>query len=202
MRFKSFVVLLFATLLAVSAYADVKRDASEFVDEIGRNALAVMEDGEKTKEEKTTELESLFEKTVDIDAIGKFVLGRNWRIATEEQKKNYLETYRTFLIKHYTSNLSEFSNVNFKVTKVLPEDSGGSVVTMRITRPKAEDIVVDYTIRKKADDGLKVYDITIEGVSMITTQRSEFSSVVEQKGIDYLIAQLAEKSKKEEKTIN
>ena len=71
-----------------------------------------------------------------------------------------------------------------------PDDSGGNVVTMRIKRPQAEDVVVEYSIRQKEGDGLKVYDIIVEGVSMLTTQRSEFNSVVSQKGLDYLIAQL------------
>lgn len=181
--------------------ADGKNEASAFSDELGHKALAIITDKANSKDIKRTKLEKLFQQNVDIDWIGKFVLGRYWRDATDEQKKSYLSNYKAFLIKHYTSNLTEYSDANFEVTKTAPEDGGGSVVTVRIKRPQAEDVVVYYTVRKKDGEGLKVYDIVVEGVSMITTQRSEFGSVVSQKGLDYLIAQLAERSKTEEKSV-
>ena len=202
MNLKSFAALFLATFISISAHADDKDAASKFVNDIGKQAVSILGDRDKSKEEKTTALEAMFENTVDIEWIGKFVLGRGWKSATDTQKQSYMNNYKSFLIKHYTANLTEFSSVDFKITRITPEDNGGNVVTMKIERPNQEDIVVDYTIRKKPNDGFKVYDITIEGVSMITTQRSEFASVVEQNGIDYLIAQLEQRSKKEEKRIN
>ena len=202
MNLKSVVALVVAAFISISANASDKEEASKFVGEIGKQAVSILSNNDSSKDEKTTALQSMFENTVDIEWIGKFVLGRGWRTATDAQKQSYMNNYKSFLIKHYTANLSEFSSVDFKITRITPDDNGGNIVTMKIQRPNQEDIVVDYTIRKKPNDGLKVYDITIEGVSMITTQRSEFASVVEQNGIDYLIAQLAERSKKEEKRIN
>jgi phospholipid transport system substrate-binding protein len=181
------------------AYGDDKANAGAFADELGHKALAVISDSKLSKQAKLSKLETLFQQNVDIDWIGKFVLGRFWRGATESQKQQYLVNYKKFLIRHYTSNLTEFTNADFQVTKVTPEDQGapanqgGFVVSMRIKRPEAEDTLVDYTVRK-ADGGFKVYDIIVEGVSMITTQRSEFASVASQQGVDYLIAQLERRS--------
>jgi len=193
---KLFAVFFLCLTLATSApaLADDKDAASAFANDLGHKALGIISDGSLTKEDKQSKLEVLFEQNVDIDWIGKFVLGRHWRSASDEQKKAYLDSYRTFTIKHYTSNLSDFTNTNFEVTKVRPDSNGGYVVTMRIKRPQAEDIVAEYTIRQKNGDGLKVYDIIVEGVSMITTQRDEFGSVVSQKGLDYLISQLKRRS--------
>lgn len=190
--------LWFAVSAATFSWADDKGDAEAFANELGHKALAVITDTSLSKLEKRSQLEVLFEQNVDIDWIGRFVLGRYWRGASDQQKQDYLAHYKTFLIKHYTSNLTEFTDANFVVTKVEPEERGGNVVTMRLKRPKSEDTIVSYTVRKKASGELGVYDIVVEGVSMITTQRSEFSSVASQKGLDYLIAQLAERSKTEE----
>ncbi len=181
--------------------ADSKKQASDFANSLGHKALDVITSS-ASKEDKQSKLEELFVENVDIEAIAKFVLGRNWKVATDEQKTAYLENYKTFIIAHYTSNLTEFTDANFEVTKVTADDRGGNVVTMHLKRPNADDVVVDYTVRKGSDGALKVYDITVEGVSMITTQRSEFSSVVSQHNLDYLISQLAERSKKEEKPAN
>jgi phospholipid transport system substrate-binding protein len=202
---RSLIALLatcfFCVALAVASpsLADDKADANAFADDLGHKALAVILDKSLSKDAKRTRLETLFQENVDIDWIGKFVLGRFWRSATEQQKHDYLTNYKTFLIKHYTSNLSEFTDANFEVVKVVPEERGGNVVTLHLKRANAEDTVVNYTVRKKADGKLNVYDIVVEGVSMITTQRSEFSSVVSQKGLDYLIAELGNRSKTSEK---
>jgi phospholipid transport system substrate-binding protein len=184
-------------IVSLPAHAEDTKEVTEFANNLGNQAIAIITNKSLAEDARRTQLEALFVKNVDIDWIGKFVLGRYFRDTTDDQKKQYLTNYRTFLIKHYTSNLTEFTDANFEVIKVAPAETGGDTVTMRLKRPNAEDTIVDYTVRKEDDGSLKVYDIIVEGVSMITTQRSEFGSVVSQKGMDYLIAQLAERSKTE-----
>jgi phospholipid transport system substrate-binding protein len=193
--FFAFLILCFLSVSPFTANADDKSDASAFTTNIGKQALAIIVDKGKAKEEKNAALEQLFVKNVDIDWIGKFVVGRYWRTASDEQKKQYLANYKAFLISHYTSNFAEFTNANFEVTKVIDDGNGGELVTMRIKRPQAEDIIVEYTIRKSQSDGLKVYDITVEGVSMISTQRSDFTSYISQNSFDALVSQLAARAK-------
>ncbi len=196
---KFWTVIMLATCLAFgnpsASRADDKEAAKQFANNLGTQAMGVITDGTLAKDAKRQKLEGLFEENVDINWIGKFVLGRYWRDASEEQKQQYLGNYKVFLIKHYTSNLTEFTDANFEVTKVEPEDRGGYVVTMNLKRPNAEDTVVSYTVRKNEAGKLNVYDLVVEGVSMITTQRSEFNSVVSQKGLDYLITELGNRGK-------
>lgn len=190
-----FLCLAFA--MSTSAKADSAADASAFANTLGKESLAIISNTGLSKVDQQAKLEELFQQNVDIDGIGKFVLGRHWKEATEAQQQEYLANYRTFTLKHYTSNLSDFTDTNFEVAKVKPDDNGGQVVTMRIKRPQREDTIIDFDVRLK-DGSFKVHDIIIEGVSMITTQRSEFNSVVSQKGLDYLIAQLKQRSVNED----
>ena len=191
---KFFAVVLLCVGASFAVHADDKQDATAFANDLGHKSLAVITDTGASKSDRQARLEELFQHSVDIDWIGQFVLGRYWRTATDEQKKRYIESYRAFTIKHYTANLSDFTNANFEVAKVRSDERGGNIVSMRIKRPNAEDVLTDFDVRPQAGDGLKVYDIIVEGVSMITTQRSEFSSVVSQKGLDYLISQLQQRA--------
>lgn len=199
MRFNRLLLTLLTLVcgmfsLSVSAADnDGRAEYSSFVNNLGKQALAVIT-GNGSKEQKNQELEKLFSQNVDIDWIGRFVLGRYFKTATDEQKQLYMNNYRNFIVTHYTSNFSEFTDANFEVTRVTGADDGGHIVTMRIKRPQAEDIIVDYSVKKDAAGGLKVYDITVEGVSMITTQRSDFNAVIQEKGLDYLISQLARRA--------
>ena len=191
------VFLLCLNLGTLPAYAEASQDAKTFADTLGHEAVNILGNTSLSQDDKRQKLEALFQQYVDIDWVGQFVLGRFWKSATDDQKARYLTNYRSFILTHYTSDLTEFTNVNFEVSKVVPDERGGNIVTVRIKRPNAEDTIVDYTVRTKEGQGLRVYDIAVEGVSMITTQRSEFNSVASQHGVDYLIDQLAERSKKD-----
>lgn len=199
LKFWTVVTLAACLAFAAPAMADERTEARQFANDLGKQALAVITNESLAKDVKRKQLEGLFEENVDINWIGKFVLGRGWREASEAQQQQYLANYKTFLIKHYTSNLTEFTDANFEVTRVEPEERGGYVVTMNLKRTGAEDAVVSYTVRKNEKGKLNVYDLVVEGVSMITTQRSEFNSVVSQKGLDYLITELGNRSKVTEK---
>lgn len=193
-KFFAVLLLCLSFASALPAQADEKQDAAAFANGLGQQSLAVITDSSLSKSAKQAKLEELFSQNVNIDWIGKFVLGRYWRAATDEQKQHYLAAYRAFTIKHYTANISDFTDANFQVAKVRPDDKGGNIVSMRIKRPHAEDILTDFDIRAQDGGGLKVCDIIVEGVSMITTQRSDFSSVVSQKGLDYLTQQLQQRA--------
>src|SRR5579871_218156 len=96
--FFAFVILCFFSVAPLSANADDKSDASAFVDNIGKQALAIITDKGKSKEEQTTELQDLFIKNVDIDWIGRFVVGRYWRTASDTQKTQYMANYKAFIV--------------------------------------------------------------------------------------------------------
>lgn len=193
-RLLAVLVMVFAGMFSASVYADEKADASAFVSELGKQALSVVK-GSQGDQGKEAALEKMFQENVDIEWIAKFVVGRNWKAATPEQQQQYLANYKAFLIAHYTSDFAKFTNANLEVTRVVPDNNGGQRVTMRIKRPQQEDVIAEYTVRKNDTGQYKVYDIIVEGVSMITTQRSDFSSAISQNGFDYLIKQLGERSK-------
>jgi phospholipid transport system substrate-binding protein len=94
------------------------------------------------------------------------------------------------LLKHYTSRFSDYSSGGFKVTNSRDDGEGEYTVSMQIIPPDSnEPVLVDYRVRK--DNGsYKIFDVIVEGVSMITTQRSEFASVLNSEGIDALIGKL------------
>lgn len=169
-------------------------EAKQFAEELGNKAIAVAANKGLSAAQKLDKLEDLFAQSVDIEGVAKFVLGRYWRDASDAQKKQYLKNYRDFLIKHYTANLLEYTNESFKITRATPGDEENEYqLTMEIVRPGKESVIVEYSVRGTGKN-FKVFDINVEGVSLVTTQRSEFASVVSRNGLDYLIEQLAKRT--------
>jgi phospholipid transport system substrate-binding protein len=190
-RFFAYLFVVSLMLAPQGAFA-APGAAGQYIDSLGAQTLkAVSSNG--SKEQKQAQIEKIFSSNIDIAWVGRFVMGRYWRQANDQQKALYLKKYERFLVKHYASRFADYTSGTFKVTDTRDDGNGEFTVSMEIDSPErqgAEPILVDYRVRNSGG-GFKIFDVIVEGVSMITTQRSEFSSVIGQHGIDYLIENLS-----------
>lgn len=191
--------LCFLVVLAMPGVAlATAEQARDFVRTLGDDVIDVVEDPTLSNGDKETRLQTLFREGVDVPWIGRFVLGRHWRTATEAQKEQYLAFYEQFLMKAYVSRFTEYTGETFDISDVRPKGDNEYIVQTLIKRPKSEDVRVDYRVRATAGSPhhYQVVDIIAEGVSLLTTQRSEFGSVISRRGLDHLIALLEKRANK------
>ena len=147
-----------------------------------------------SKDQKQAKLEKILGGGIDIPWVGRFTLGHTWREASEEERKRYLKEYQSFWVKHYASRFAEYTGGSYKITGT-DEDDGQYTVRMTMTGTEDNrDVAVEYKLHLDENKQLKIYDVVVENVSMIATQRAEFASVISNKGLDYLIDQLAHRS--------
>jgi phospholipid transport system substrate-binding protein len=120
--------------------------------------------------------------------------GKYWRTATPEQKQALVTEFRNMLVRTYTKVFTVYRDqtVEVKPYKTGPDDSEATVKTI-ISKPGSQVVPVDYEM-KKAADGWKVFDISIEGVSMVMSYRGTFASQIQENGIDGLIKTLSNKN--------
>jgi phospholipid transport system substrate-binding protein len=117
-----------------------------------------------------------------VPTIGQFVLGRYWRTATPEERKEYLDLFEDLIVVTYVDRFSRYSGERLKVTRTVSDnESGDTIVYSEISRPAGQPIEVGWRVRKYASS-FKIVDVYVEGVSMGQTQRSEFSSVIRNNG--------------------
>ncbi|NMM11807.1 MAG: ABC transporter substrate-binding protein [Polaromonas sp.] len=121
-------------------------------------------------------------------------VGRNWRQATAEQKTRLQEEFKTLLIRTYSGALSQVKDqsLNVKPSRAGPTDSEVVVRTEVVGR--GEPIQLDYRMEKTAG-GWKIYDLNVLGVWMVETYRAQFAQEITAKGVDGLIASLAQRNK-------
>lgn len=184
------ILILFPYISEASATTD---NAKAFISKVSDDVLKVMETAQLSSEQKEEKLTVLFKTTVDTDWIAKFVLGQYWRSASLEQQNKYKGLHKQYLIKNYVPKFKEYSNQKVKIGAVQDQGDEEYLVETVISSPDGPDVNVDYKVRKQKDGTFKIFDVIAEGVSMITTQRSEFGSILSRKGIDYLIEQLQAK---------
>lgn len=126
----------------------------------------------------------------------KLAVGKSWRSATPEQKQALMTEFRIMLVRTYTKAFTSYRDQVVEV-KPLKLDSAATEVTVKtaIVKPGAQQpVLVDYDM-EKTPNGWKVYDLTVEGVSLVTSYRGTFADQIQKDGIDGLIKTLVEKNK-------
>lgn len=126
----------------------------------------------------------------------KLAVGKAWRTATPEQKQSLMNEFRIMLVRTYTKAFTSYRDQTVDV-KPLKLDISMTEVTVKTTIVKPgsqQPVLVDYDM-EKTPAGWKVYDLTVEGVSLVTSYRGTFADQVQQGGIEGLIKTLVEKNK-------
>lgn len=125
-------------------------------------------------------------------------VGRDWREATPEQKKQLAEEFKTLLVRTYSNALTGYKDqtIRYKPTKMQNGDTDVLVRT-EIVQSGAKPIALDYSV-EKLPDGWKVYDVVVAGVSLVSNYRDTFAQEIRANKIDGLIKMLATKNKQNE----
>jgi len=196
--FRSFFLLL--ALLGFNAPAALANDTPP--DVLARTTtqevLTILKQDKELQNGNLSKVYQLVEAKIlpnfDFNRMTQLALGKHWPRATAKQKQSLVNEFRNLLVRTYSSSLTAFTNqtVEFKPLTMKPDDTD---VTVRseIRQPGGQPIPINYSMYKTAF-GWKVYDVTIDGVSLVTNYRASFSNTIRQSGIDGLIKAMADQS--------
>ena len=144
----------------------------------------------------TQVVDKIISPHVDFDRVSVLVLGKNWRNATPDQRERFKKEFRMLLVRTYTTAFTEYANWKIRYLPLNDEDSGDKKVMVKteILQSGGKPVAVDYRMIRDEDEW-RVYDVLIEGISLLQNYRASFSDEVEQSGsLDGLIAHLAERN--------
>jgi phospholipid transport system substrate-binding protein len=196
----TFVIrILTALVFAFSVTATAQElGPEELVKKITEDVLAAIKsDKQLAAGDKDRALKLAEEKIlphVDFEEATRLAVGRAWSQASPEQKKKLVNEFRSMLVRTYSNAIEAYQGQTMKVmpSRVKPGDTEATVRN-QFVRQGGKPVPIDYQMRK-TDKGWKIYDITVEGISLVLTYRSEFDAVVKQEGIEGLIKRLGQKN--------
>jgi len=189
---KLILTTILSLFLTISANAvEVTCDnPKQFADDLTSEALVIL----KNKSPQVRdELKKLFNQVVNAEWMAKFAAGRYWRKFSDIQKDKYKAAYKDYISNNYVNNLGEYKGQDSSVKQVKELKRGNYLVETTISTPNEPEIAVKYRV-KKVGDCFKINDIVVEGVSLITSHRSDFGSILKNKSIDDLISMLESKN--------
>lgn len=167
--------------------------AENFVDKMAGDAISFLGNVDLSEAQKQKKFRVLLTKSFDMSTIGRFALGRYWRTASAEQRKEYQSLFRDMIIEVYSRRFGEYDGQALEIRSSRKDSEKDVTVQSFIVAGSGQEIQVDWRVRYK-NGQYKVIDVMVEGVSMALTQRSDFSSVIQRGGgkISVLIAHLRE----------
>ncbi|HLZ67760.1 MAG TPA: ABC transporter substrate-binding protein [Aliidongia sp.] len=187
-------ILLAAAMAAPAARA--ADDASGFVADFGRHAIAIMKEPGISSVDRQSRFQMLLAEDFDLPKIAQFVLGSYWQKANDSERQQFITAFGDYMTRIYSSRFAEYNAQSFRVTTQFAKSETTTVVSSEITRvATGEEIDLDWVLAK-TPGSYKVTDITAGGISLSRAQREEFSSVVHRNGdsISNLTRQLQMKS--------
>lgn len=197
---RKIIALWLVTVLAMlpmQARADVA-DPDILIKDTVRDVLTIVKQDKDIREGNQKKILELVDAKVlphfNFTRMTQLAVGKHWRAASPEQKQTLVAEFRNLLVRTYTKAFTVYrdQNVEVKPFKMAANATEVTVKTL-ILKPGEPDIPVNYDMEKTAD-GWKAYDLTIEGVSLVSNYRSTFSEQIQQSGIDGLIKTLVEKN--------
>ena len=131
----------------------------------------------------------------DFEHMARLAMGKNWRQASAAQQKELTNAFRTLLVRTYTTAFTQYRNqtVEYRPLRMAPDETDVTVKSL-VRQASGQPITVDYGMEKTVN-GWKVYNVKIEGVSLVENYRNTFNTEIQRGGVDGLIKSLSEKNR-------
>lgn len=196
------LLALCCLLFGLSAVAHAAGDApTDVIKDASRQILDVLkQDNGKNTKQIRQQAETLAVPMFDFQRMTALAVGRGWRDATPQQQQKLIDQFQDLLVRTYSVSMTRFKNaqINVKPNPVFNNEGREATVKSDVLLPNTQDkkpIAIDYTLYKSGQ-GWKVYNVSVEGASLVTLYRNQFNEEIRKNGVDGLIRSLQAQNNK------
>lgn len=182
-----------AAFLALPALA--AEPAADLISSTFAEVVEIMKT--KTGAARQAAIQQVLQTKFDLPFMGQSALGANWNKATEAQRTRFLKAVETAEARAYNERFGQYGGQTLTVGKVTSRPNGAFIVDSRLNQTGGQPIKLEWEVRD-AGRGLRITDVKIEGVSMVMTRRSDFTSYINNNGgtVEPLINELEARAAK------
>ncbi len=181
--------------LAFPAQAADSEGAKRFIQQLGDQALKQLTDLSVPEAQRRDRFRKMFNTNFNVPQIGQLVLGRYWNAASDAEKQEYLKLFEQLMVAHYTTVFGKYTGEQFRIADARA-DGDDVLVQTEVAKPNSPANKINWRVAGSGR-GQKIIDIVVEGVSLISTQRSDYSSVIQRGGgkVEALLVAMRAKAK-------
>ena len=177
MRF--FKILLVISISFLLNNISIAKDPSDLIKDIVNEAASVLKSSDPV-ESKIIKLNDIAERSVDIDGIGMYALGKHKKTMSDEQKTKYKKLFKSYFLKSFSSRLVDYTDPKINVVSQKVINKKYTIVNSILeATSKRPEVKIDWRIYTKNPDKPLIRDLIVEGLSLARTQKEEFNSVIQ-----------------------
>jgi len=188
--FRLATLLLFGLLFTANLPAAASARPAERIEQTVNEVLEILQDSAADAQQRRDRVREVVRRRFDYESMSQVILATNWRSATPSQREQFVTLFRELLERTYYSAMDSYSNQTVRMGKERMKGNLAEVQTFIVSADKK--VPVSYKLRQLHDDWY-AYDVTIDGVSLVSNYRTSFRNLVKQRGMDGLLAELAKK---------
>ncbi len=194
--------LLFVLLACLSFGAAANEtDPHKLLVDIHDQVIVVLErDKARLSEEPEyleEQLKTLIDPYVDFKAMGRLMLGKHWKSASDEQRRRFTAEFRSMLARIYGKSIALYDGQKLEFLPYVPGKKRNlAKVESRVQKADGTGLPIDFRLRHKKSDGWKIFDISVDGISLIKNYKSSFQREIAQVGLDGLLENIAKRGEK------
>ncbi len=197
--------LVLSLMAGTSQVVAAVQSPEAVVKETSNGVIEKIESQRSALEENPSQIYELVNELViphfDFISMSKWVLGKNWKSANEAQRNEFIEQFKTLLVRTYARALLEYSGQEVKYFPVEQNPKSNlAVVKTELTSEGSQPFPVAYRMHQKNEEW-KVVDVAVDGVSLVSTYRGSFASQIKKEGFDSLVQKLSDKNDKLAKSL-
>ena len=194
-------VVIFSITIGAYVFAIDDRTPEQIVEETSSTVLTAINEQNAELREDPTLINALINDTViptiDLDSMGKLILGKYWKKASEEQRTQFVSEFKDMLIRTYAKSLVDYGHAKITVLPNRDKEQGKyyTVQSELDIGSGKTPLQVAYIFRKNKQDEWKVFDLAVDGLSLVKNFRTSFGQEIKETSLDALIERLANTNK-------
>lgn len=195
------VAVIFSIVIGAYVFAIDDRTPEQIVEETSATVLTAINEQNAELREDPTLINALINDTViptiDLDSMGKLILGKYWKKASEEQRTSFVSEFKDMLIRTYAKSLVDYGHAKITVLPNRDKEQGKyyTVQSELDIGSGKTPLQVAYIFRKNKQEEWKVFDLAVDGLSLVKNFRTSFGQEIKETSLDALIDRLANTNK-------
>jgi len=186
------MLLTLSALTPSLARADIGGSPMAVTQEMVNRALEIMANKAAPLQQRRRDLREVVENQFDFTEMSRSALGYHWRNLSPDQRNQFTQLFTAFIEEAYLNKIQDYSGQQVRFDGQTPLGQGYMQINTAIVQPDKSPIAVNYLLEQKGDSW-KIYDVTVDAISIIANYRNQFNRVINEKGFSQLMADLRQK---------
>ena len=189
----SLAILIVLTVASSRATQETTAPSAKVRATLGE-ALAILHDQQMPVAQRRRSLQQLAERNLDLERMARESLSDHWNELTVTERREFVALFGAFIEAAYLTQIQNYVELNIEVTKERSMGPDYALVDATVTRPHEEALPITFVLERRGHDWI-VYDVAVEGISMVANYRAQFDHVIKRQGLEQLLDDLKAKQK-------